>query len=697
MSRYAVGIDIGGTFTDIVFYDYATGRQINRKELTTHDDPARAVLTGIRTTIAEQSIAPSAIVRVVHATTLFTNALIERTGAVTGLITTDGFRDTLDIGKERKYDIYDVFLLMPRPVVPRNLIREVPERLRADGSVERALDIEAVARAASELVSQGVTSLAIVFLHSYANPAHELQAARIIADAHPGLLITISHEIAPEIREYERMSTTVTNAYVRPLAESYLLRLQTEIGALDIAAPFFMMLSNGGLTHVGEAKRAPVQLLESGPAAGALAAAYFGNASQLQNVLAFDMGGTTAKLSLVDDGEPTIAYAFEAAREKRFTAGSGLPIQISVVELIEIGAGGGSIARVGELGLLNVGPRSAGSSPGPAAYGLGGTVPTVTDADFALGYLNPAFFAGGKMRIDMDATHSAIGSVAGELALAPVAVAWGIHDIVNENMAAAARVHMSERGRDPRDYALLPTGGAGPVHAYYVARKLGLPRIVCPPGAGVASALGLLIAPAKVDRNTTFITRIGRTDWGALEDAFSALETNACEVLGATGVSRDAVRIRRLADMRYAGQGFALVVGLPPGPYTPESGNAVVLSFTEAYREAFTTLPAIEDVEIITLRVSAQAPLTHDVLALTGFGASSAAVKGTRQVYFPEAGGFVETPVYDRYALPFETRFEGPAVVEEEESTCVVGPGAWFKSETNGNLVIHLPPERFSP
>ena len=504
----------------------------------------------------------------VHATTLFTNALIERKGALTGLITTAGFRDTLEIGRERKYELYDLQIAKPEPLVPRNLRLEVAERSRADGGIERRLDTKQVESRARALVQAGVESIAVVFLHAYANPRHEAQAARLIAKRHPKIAVTTSHEVAPEIREYERASTTVANAYIKPLAHRYLALMAKRLDGLGIPAPLLLMLSSGGLTHVAEAQRTPVQMLESGPAAGALAGAFFGRADGDGRLLAFDMGGTTAKLSLVDDGEPLTAYSFEAARQKRFMEGSGLPIRISTIELIEIGAGGGSIASVDEIGLLKVGPRSAGSQPGPASYGLGGTEPTVTDADFLLGYLNPGYFAGGEVKVDVAAARQAIERLAGTLGLEPVKVAWGIHDIVNENMASAARVHIAERGRDPRDYALLCTGGAGPVHAQEVARKLGISRVICPPSAGVASALGLLVAPARVDRVATVGVRLDTGSLASLEAAFGRLEDEARAVMADTGLKLESATMKRLADGRFLGQGFNLVVELPEGPMT---------------------------------------------------------------------------------------------------------------------------------
>src|SRR5438477_5132783 len=399
----SLGIDIGGTFTDLVIHDPRDGRAIIWKESTTPDDPARGAIEGTRKVLAKAGVKPAEVGRVVHATTLFTNALIERKGARTGLLTTAGVGDVLEIGRERKYELYDLFIEMPKPLVARPWRREAMERLAPDGLVEIALDVDAALAEVAALVKDGVESLAICFLHAYANAAHERAIGAAVAERFQNLSISLSSDVAPEIREYLRASTTVANAYIRPLAEIYLERLEQALRAEGIPGGLFLMLSNGGLTHVSEAKRAPVQLLESGPAAGALAGAWFGRNAGLDRVLAFDMGGTTAKLALVDDGEPLVAYGFEAARQKRFIEGSGLPIRLSTIELIEIGAGGGSIARRDEIGLLKVGPDSAGSEPGPACYGRGGTAPTVTDANLLLGYLNPDFFAGGTLRIDAGA------------------------------------------------------------------------------------------------------------------------------------------------------------------------------------------------------------------------------------------------------------------------------------------------------
>jgi N-methylhydantoinase A len=669
----SLGIDIGGTFTDLVLLDPRDGRATIWKESTTPDDPARGAMTGVRQLLAKAGATASSVGRVVHATTLFTNALIERKGAPTGLITTAGFADVLEIARERKYELYDLFLEMPQPLVPRPWRREAAERLGPDGTVERPLDVAAAMAQVDDLVAQGVTSLGICFLHAHANPRHERLMAEAIARRHPGLSLSLSSDIAPEIREYPRTVTTVANAYVRPLAEAYLDALAAELKGVGIPGELFLMLSSGGLTHVEEAKRAPVQLLESGPAAGALAGAWFGRQAGLDRVLAFDMGGTTAKLALVDDGEPLVAWGFEAARTKRFLRGSGLPIQIATVELIEIGAGGGSIARRSDLGTLNVGPESAGAQPGPACYGRGGTEPTVTDADLTLGYLNGDFFLGGAMRIDAAAARDALARLAGRIGLDGSRAAFGVHDVVNENMVGAARVAIAERGRVPRDYALLATGGAAPVHAWQVGTKLGIGRVVCPPGAGVGSTIGMLMAPARIDRVVSFNWPLDKTDWNEAARLLAALEAEAEEVVRASGADLTQRSVRRLADMRYVGQGSEITVVLPDAL----TAEGVRVAFEAAYRRLFARLPPGAVPQFVALRLSLTAPMpgAGSTLRLEQ-RAGATALKGHRPVQFPEASQPLPTPVYDRYALPAGTVLNGPAVFEENESTFIVGPGA---------------------
>lgn len=688
----SLGIDIGGTFTDLVVLDPVTGNTAVWKESTTPDDPSRGAMLGLAKLLERSGIAPERIGRVIHATTLFTNALIERKGVPTGLLTTAGFADVLEIGRERKYELYNVFLEMPRPLVGRSWRREVPERLAPDGSVEIPVDVKTALREAEALVADGVRSLAICFLHAYANPAHERAAATAIAQRFPDLSLSLSCDIAPEIREYPRVVTTVANAYVKPLAETYLDRLDTALRDAGIPGGLFLMLSNGGLTHVAEAKRAPVQLLESGPAAGALAGAWFSRHAGLERVLAFDMGGTTAKLALVDDGEPLVAWGFEAARQKRFLRGSGLPIQIATVELIEIGAGGGSIAQPSALGTLHVGPESAGAQPGPACYARGGTQPTVTDADLVLGYLNAEFFLGGTMRIDADAAKAVLGRVADSLELDALRGAFGVHDVVNENMAGAARVAIAERGRVPREYALLATGGAGPVHAWNVGHKLGVRHVVCPPCAGAGSTIGMLMAPARIDRVASFAQTLHDADWDVAMAIFAGLEQDALTVATMTGADLEQRTVRRLADMRYMGQGSEITVALPEAM----DATAVRAAFEASYSSLFGRTPPGATIQFVALRLALTAPMpgSGSVLRLGGSARvvdAAAALKGRRDVHFSNAGGPVETPVYDRYALPVGTRIAGPAVFEENESTFVIGPGSNATVLPDGSILTDMP------
>ncbi len=691
MERYGLGIDIGGTFTDLVLYDGRSNQQFSHKQLTTPDDPTVGVMAGIAEVLGANAIAPNAITRVVHATTLFTNALIERRGAKTGLITTRGFRDILEIGRERKYELYDLNIQKPVPLVPRMLRAEVGERVDFAGTIIEPLDEADLVAAARQLVANGAQSLAVVFLHSYANPAHERRAVEILSAELPRVAVSASIDVAPEIREYERTSTTACNAYIKPLAEKYLGALSDKLAAAGIAAQLLMMLSNGGLTNVAEAKRVPVQLLESGPAAGALAAAFLAGEEGGNHVLAFDMGGTTAKLSVVDHGAPKVTYAFEAARAKRFIEGSGLPLKISTLELIEIGAGGGSIAHLDDIGLLKVGPQSAGSQPGPACYDRGGGSPTVTDANLLLGYLNPDFFAGGTIAVSPDLARASLEPLARASRLEDLRLAWGIHDIVNENMANAARVHIAEHGQDPRIYNLLATGGGGPLHGYYVAKKLGLKRLIVPPAAGVASALGLLIAPARVDRVATVAQDISTLDWARLEATYQTMMRAAESVLDATGLDSSAAAYQRAADIRYQGQAFEVVVALPDGPYNDASRAALLDAFRTSYIAAFTRTPPATEVEIINARISATLALADGWRGRNLDGLAVAPGEGAaRPAYFPENDGLVDTPVYNRLQLGVGTKIAGPAIVEEPESTLIVGPGGSLEVLANANIIVAI-------
>src|SRR5215831_495009 len=533
-----IGVDIGGTFTDLVWVDEGTGAVRVVKLLTTPKEPAQAVEQGVVTLLYEVGSAPGSVKSLIHGTTLATNAIIERKGAKTGLLTTAGFRDALEIGREGRYDMYDLFIDPPSPLVPRRLRLEVRERILADGSVLSPLDESSVRAALATLIAEGVEAIAVSLLHAYRNPAHERAVAALIERVAPGLPVSCSSDVVPEIREYERTSTTVANVYVMPLMARYLDDLERKLAEQGLRGNFYVMLSSGGIATPDTAKRVPVRLVESGPAAGALAAARVAREAGESRMLSFDMGGTTAKACVIDGGQPLIAREFEVARADRFKRGSGLPIRVPVIELIEIGAGGGSVARIDSLGLLKVGPESAGADPGPACYALGGREPTVTDADLVLGYLDPEFFLGGRMRLDVEAARRAIEErIARRLGLSLTEAAWGIHRVVNENMAAAARIHGIERGKDLRAYPLFAFGGAGPVHAWHVGRILKVPRILLPFGAGAISAWGLLVAPLAFDFIRTAPLRLDGADWSRINRLFAEMETEGRSVLRAAGVA----------------------------------------------------------------------------------------------------------------------------------------------------------------
>jgi N-methylhydantoinase A len=687
-----LGVDIGGTFTDLVVVDETTGVVSVGKVLTTPKDPAHGVEHGIVTLLDDARIRPEAVRAVVHGTTLATNALIERKGARTALLTTAGFRDVVEIRREGRYDMYDLFIDPPPPLVPRHLRREVPERLLADGTVLRPLDEDAARAEIAALAATGVEALAICLLHAYANPAHERRLAAIAQETAPGLAVSCSSEVVPEIREYERASTTIANVYVTPLMARYLEDLERRLATLGVTAPLYVMQSSGGIALPPLARRLPIRLVESGPAAGALAAAHAAQRHGERRLLSFDMGGTTAKACVIDDGAPLVAREFEVARADRFKKGSGLPIRVPVIELIEIGAGGGSIARADRMGLLKVGPDSAGADPGPACYNLGGRAPTVTDADLVLGYLDAQFFLGGRMRLDRAAAERAIATeVARPLGLDLVEAAWGIHRVVNESMAAAARVHGIERGRDLRSYPLFAFGGAGPVHCWHVARILRVPRIILPFGAGAMSAFGLLSAPLAFDFVRTGRSRLDAADWAEVNRLFAEMEDEGRRVLGAAGVATGDVRVSRIAEMRYVGQGHELEAAIPAGTLSAASVGQITESFEAAYRTLYHRLPQGVPIEALNWRVTVAGPAP-------GLTAGSAAVaggppgrKGTRGAWFAEAGGFVDTPVYDRYTLAPGTTLAGPVIVEERESTAVIGPGARCRVDDGLALLVEMP------
>ncbi len=690
-----IGIDIGGTFTDLLLVDAEAGTTVVGKTLTTPDDPSRAVRTGLEQLLREAGRAPAEIGQIVHGTTLVTNALIERKGARTALLTTQGFRDAVEIGREHRYDLYDLFLDLPKPLVPRYLRFEVNERILSDGSVFIPLDTSQVEELARRLAGDGIEAVAVCFLHSYLNPSHERLAGAILANVAPSLVVSLSSDVAPEIREYERASTTIANVYVRPLVARYLERIHQELREIGAHAALLIMLSSGGICTVETAARYPIRLVESGPAAGALAAAHFGRLTGRPSLLSFDMGGTTAKSCLIDNGQPTVATEFEVSRVYRFKKGSGLPVRVPSIELIEIGAGGGSIARVDSLGLLKVGPESAGADPGPACYGLGGKEPTVTDADLVLGYLDPEFFLGGRMRLDVSAAREAIARLGQRLDLDGIATAWGIHQVVNEQMASAARIHAIEQGKDPRSYPVFAFGGAGPVHAYRVAEILHSPEVIIPLGAGIASTLGFLVAPLAFDFVRTYAGRLDELNWSEVAARYQEMEAEGLAMLRSAGVTTEAITITRTAELRYAGQGHQVTVGVPPGPIGPDTRRQLEDRFEQEYRRLYGRTAPGNPIETVNWRIVAAAPSPSVSLTIgqrsAGNGRLGAAQKGERAIYLPEVRDFRPVPVYDRYAFTPGMGFSGPAVIEERESTAVIGPGAWVEVDHLLNLVIRMP------
>jgi N-methylhydantoinase A len=683
-----IAVDIGGTFTDLVLLQ--DGRQVaTAKVLTTPGDASVAVEAGIGRLL--EHVAPEDVTEVVHGTTLASNALIERKGATTALVTTKGFRDVMTIRRELRYDLYDLFLEMPDPLVPRRLRWEVRERILADGSVDTALDAEEVAKLVRRIGREGVEAVAVSLLHSYRNPDHERIVAEVLRREIPHLHLSLSSEVSPEVGEFARTSTVIANAYVLPLVARYLEMLQKRLEAVGLRGPLLIMLSTGGggLAGAETAKRFPVRLLESGPAAGAVSAGFWGGRAGRKDVLAFDMGGTTAKACLIEKGQPLVSREFEAARVYRFTKGSGVPIRVPVIDLMEIGAGGGSIARVGPFGLPKVGPESTGADPGPAAYGQGGAEPTVTDADLVLGYLNPDYFLGGEIRLRPDLARAALQTLGRELGMSVPDAAAAIHRVVNENMAAAARMHAVERGRDLRRFALVATGGAGPVHAWGVARALRIGTVIIPPGAGVASAFGMLTAAPGFEFARSLPSPLASTKWSQVRRAVSAMIADGTRHLAATGVPREQVQVALSADVHHKGQGEPVTVELGEG-LGPEPARQVEEAFQRGYAALYGGRPPGVEAEVMTWRVKVSGPVPEVDVRL-GEGSGEEPVKGSRPVWFAETDGNVEAMVLDRYRLRPGAQVTGPCVIEEAESTAVVGPGGTGHLDPFGNLIVVVP------
>ena len=684
---YRVGFDVGGTFTDFVLQS-PSGELRAAKRLTTYPDPSEACLAGLDELIAQGGVSWADVAQAVHGTTLGSNVVIERKARGVGLLTTRGFRDVLVIGREKRYQVYDLQIEKPAPLIPRRLIGEVTERILADGTVRTPLDEADARRAVRELVARGVTTLAVCLLHSYLNPAHERRLAALVAEEAPHVTVTLSHEVSPTFREYERTSTTVVNAYVMTAVGAYLRGLAAAIAGRGYRGRFFVMQSSGGIATAEAMQRHPVRMIESGPAAGALMAAAYGELTGHSDLIAFDMGGTTAKLALIEQGRPSTTTAFELHRVKN-APGSGLPMNIQAIDLVEIGAGGGSIAHA-RLGVIAVGPESASSRPGPVCYGLGGVEPTVTDADVVLGYVNPDYFAGGSIRLQGAAAARAIeATIARPLALSLEDAAWGIHAIVNTNMELATRVVSIERGRDPRGLTLVAFGGSGPVHACRLAQALGIPRVILPAAAGVTAAIGLLAAEVRFDVARTYVRPLDAVDPAHLTAMYAEMAGQAIEVVRESAVAAE-VTVVRSADARYVGQGYEVAVPLPPGPLDAAALARVRASFDEIYAARYGYASPGEPVEVVTWKLSAIGGSPRITLAKAAARPGDGARKGTRRAFFPETRGYADTPVYDRYALAPGASLSGPAIVEERESTTVIPPGVVATVDEYANLIAQI-------
>ena len=687
---YRLGVDIGGTFTDFALFDEDGSRIAVYKRLTTPADPSAAVLGGAAALLDRENVAMAEVESIAHGTTLVTNSIIERRGAKAGMLVTAGFRDILDMGFEQRYDLFDLRLRWPDPLVPRRFRREIRERIAHDGRVVEPLDRGGVHEAVRGLVSEdGIDALAICFLHAYANPGHEEAAGDLVREAFPGLYVSCSVEIFGNMREYERWTTATMNAYVQPMFDRYVERLERGLSEIGFAGQLNIMTSSGASIVPETARRFPVRALESGPAAGALMSAHHGRSLALPDLLSFDMGGTTAKGALIRRFAPLKQYDLEVGRVHEFKRGSGLPAKLPVIDMIEIGSGGGSLARVDERGLIRVGPRSAGADPGPACYGKGGTGATLTDANVVLGYLDPGFFLGGEMRLDPDAARAAIERhVAEPAGLDPIRAAWGVHEIANEDVARAFRIHASERGFDYRGSSMVAFGGSGPVHALAIARKLRIPRVVFPIGAGVMSALGLLVSPLGFEVSRSRRAFVADLDATQFEGMLAPLVDEATGFLRHAGVAEPAVVCR--LDMRYQGQGYEIEVIVPGdgtrGGYAaafPRLGELFRAQYAEIFAETFLDEP----LEIVSWKVEAtgsEAPLAYHGMR----GGEREREKRSRPAWFGDA--FVDCEVVDRYGLEVGTTIEGPAVVEELESTCVLGPGDRAIVDERLNLVAEL-------
>ena len=684
--RHRLGVDIGGTFTDVAIS--VPDGYVSAKLPTTPDDPVRGVREAMRAALARAGLGPGDVGTVIHGTTLATNAIIEKKGAVTGVITTEGFRDILEIAYERRYDQYDIYLEKPDLLVPRERCLTVPERIDADGEVWRALDEAAVGSLMDRVERLGIESLAIGLLHSYANPVHEQRLRELIAERRPDLPISLSCEVCPEIREFDRLCTTVVNAYIEPLMARYLHSLGRALEADGFDCPLLVMTSGGGMTTVDTAVRFPVRLVESGPSGGALLARRIAKQLGLESVVSFDMGGTTAKLCLIDGAQPLTSRHFEVARAARFIRGSGIPLRIPVIEMIEIGAGGGSIASVDELGRIAVGPQSAGADPGPACYARGGARATVTDADSLLGYLDPDTFAEGRLRLDPESAKAAIERDVGRsLALAAPEAAQAISQMVDENMANAARIHAVEHGREISGRTLIAFGGNGPLHATRVAVRTGIERIVVPRDPGVGSAVGFLSAPVSYEIVRSRYTTLDAFDFDAVNRLFEEMERESRAVVRA-GAPHAHIDIVRTAFMRYRGQGHEIEVPVPSGRLGAASAEHLRAAYDERYVSLFGRVVPRMVVEIMNWSVLASAVQAEPAPLPAAGGHGAPRATGVRGLCVDGAAEPLEVPCYRRDDLTPGDHILGPALVVEAQTTTFVSAG--FEAAVDGGLNIVL-------
>ena len=690
MASARLAVDIGGTFTDLAIEN--AGQRTTLKVLTTPSAPEQGVMTGVRAILAAAGLQPSDIAILVHGTTLATNAVIERKGARTALVTTEGFRDVLAMGNESRYDQYDLNIVLPEPLVPRHLRLTVPERLDNEGRILRPLDEDAVRALVPILIREEVESIAIGLLHSFVNSIHERRVYDILRHALPDVPMSLSSEVSPEMREWERFSTTAANAYVQPMMARYLRRLEADLVGMGMTAPIFLMLSGGGLTTIDTACRFPIRLVESGPAGGAIFSAHIARQCGIESVLSFDMGGTTAKVCLIDDYKPQTSRTFEVARVGRFRKGSGLPLRIPVIEMVEIGAGGGSLAHVDSLGRIGVGPESAGADPGPACYGRGGAYPAVTDANLALGRYDPARFAGGKMQLDATAALGALAAkVGGPLGLDASMAALAVVEMVDENMSNAARVHAIESGKTYDGRTLIAFGGGGPVHACRVAEKIDISRVLVPSGAGVGSAIGFLRAPVGYEVVRSLYQRFSSFDVGAVNGLLAEMETEAMGVVeqGSFGAPTAQTRI---AYMRYVGQGHEIPVPLPVRPLVESDVAEIRAAYDREYIRFYDRPVPGSDVEIMSYAVvvSTMADAAEDLPVAGGDSlfAPEAVSSRTQDVRDSVTGEISPWAIYDRTTLQPGARLSGPAIITEDETSTLVGMG--WSAAINGLGYIEL-------